>query len=73
VADALTRHVAHMLAVTAELKKVIIAFRALPIPAALSIEEAEIRHQLEMGLCRVHMGLITAPTVTATMLRPTVH
>jgi hypothetical protein len=73
VADPLTRHVAHMLAVTAELRKVIIAFRALPAPAVPSVEETEIRHQLEMGLCRVHMGLITAPTVTATMLRPTVH
>ncbi len=64
---------AHMLAVTAELKKVMIAFRALPAPAAPSIEEARIRHQVEVGLCRVHIGLITAPTVTASMLNPTVH
>jgi len=73
VADALTRHVAHMLALTAEVKKLIIDFRALPAPAVPTVEETEIRHRLERALCRVHIGLITAPTVTASMLCPTVH
>jgi hypothetical protein len=73
VADELTRQVEHMLAVAAELKKVIIAFRQLPMPTDLSIEEAEIRNRLEVGLCRVNTGLITAPTLTENVLRPTVH
>lgn len=73
MADELTRHVEHMLAVAAELKKVIIAFLQLPVPAVLSSEEAEIRNRLEVGLCRVNGGLITAPTFTANLLSPTVH
>ncbi len=73
MADELTRHVEHMIAVTEELKKVIIAFRSLPVPAVTSPEEAAIRHQLELALFRVHVGLITAPTVTAAMLRPMIH
>jgi hypothetical protein len=73
VADELTRHVKHMLAVVAELKKVILAFRQLPVPADLSIEEAEIRNRVELGLCRVNAGLIAAPALTEEALSPTVH
>jgi hypothetical protein len=73
VADELTRHVKHMLAVVAELKKAILAFHQLPVPADLSIEEAEIRNRLELGLCRVNAGLIAAPILTEDTLSPTVH
>ena len=73
MADELTRHVKHLLALVAELEKVILAFRQLPVPADLSIEEAEIRNRLELGLCRVNAGLIAAPILTEDMLSPTVH
>jgi hypothetical protein len=71
--DDLTRHVRHMLAVTEELKKAIAAFRELPVPASCTPEDADVRNRLELSLFRVHIGLITAPAVTAILLRPAVH
>ena len=72
MADSMTKHMEHVFEFTEELKKAIVAYRAVPVPAIFSSEEAAARRRLDTALCRVHIALITAPASTA-VISPTFH